>query len=1564
MGGKSKSTTVGYWYKVLYHAGLGAGPIDAFLEFRGGDKPAWRGEQTSSGTISINAPFLWGGEKDQGGIVGDVDLMFGEASQAPNPYLLANLGPQVPAWRGLATLVFKGGKYGAMNPYPQKASYKIRKILKGWDGDVCWYPEKAAIPMTIPPAVALYFAIDLSGSMDEIASNGLSRLTNMKTALSAVLDQLIEAVAAGTEVDLMVVGFGTQPAARQSIRYLGATAGNIAAVKAWVNARTSAFWTYFTAGVMDMPTFFSDASPSAERMAFFLTDGEPSVSDASKTPLQIAQEAGAIVGAAGGRCYGINIDLADTTYTAFVDTTPEDGVPVVSGGDPSAIIGIIRGAIFGGVVGMNPAHALYYARTNSDIGREPIENLNDASYRSAADKLFAEGFGICTKYDPATESLEEFEQRIGKLIGGSVTRSLVDGQYYLDLARSDYVLEQLPILTDDDILQFSEQPSTLDGAINSVSVQYFDVDRKEEIATPPVQALGLIDAFGTIHQVNEYPEVPTASLAVRLADRDVRTTTTPTRALDLTTTRKPYDWRQNQYFRLQAPKRGIADMVCILGELSTGTLRSGAIKFKATQDIYNMSETTFVEVEPGVDTRPSQIPRPIMQQKVFEAPYVEAVQSMTRADLAALPTDVGYLLAVAADPAQSRDYTVTVAPDGVNYVPVATGDWCPTAVVVEGDDLLGHAPLTAFTLSSGQRLDQVELGTAALWGDEICRVDALDVATGAITLGRACADTVPAVHPAGSRIWFYDSAAAASTTEYTEGETVTVKLLTNTGSEQLPPAAAVPLPLEFKARLASPYPPGRFTVNGGYYPASAADTMVIDWVHRDREMQADQLIDTAAPAIGPEAGTTYTVRTYVDGVLYDTQAGVTAGPVSVAPTISGTARIELESERGTLVSWQKHVHELAYSYAGPPSPTTGVALPLTYDELDYNGLLTWNRQGGPLPTPSGAEFDGYQSRLKANASLPAWLSSSTGPLTVHATIAPFQAPPTSSGQAISVCTDDANYRPRLALACMPDSQDATLAQMVAMCYTSAFQTKRLCRREWRYEFRYPELSFGGKAARPQAVCFVDADTVLVTAHYEDTVSLCHRIRLSDGVVTGWFQFPSPYHHIAAIAQRADGTFWCGDYSTGMLLGLDIAASFASNAAVITTAYNCAAIIGFSCIDWVTVGEVEYLLAAEYTTTGSSPYFYVLPASLISNGGTFAVSSRTKRFVCSVRVQGVRQRGGKLYLSMNRLTADSAVVGKIQRYALDLTAADGSPLVAEDTWVGPGQYVEDIDFHPVTGHVWGSTEGCTAVGSDDGWLAYWSSPLDGSAVENTYTLEYNGAGSTRIKINGRLFEDIAWTPTPTPGCLVLGGRPVQAASWQGGYFSGTIRNVVVQENPMSAGEYGLAVSGFYEPNVLTTLTVSLTNPGAEAGDASGWTNEAGVLAVRTTNPLPHSGGYYFYDATSAATLARQRSAIPAAAADVDAGKAWARVRWYQATFSTGDDTSGMGMRFLDGTPAQISQHLAASIKIVPTMAWRYRTFAAAVPALTRNIDALIQMTRVSGTASDGYTDDITLTVYVQ
>lgn len=856
--GKGSKPTIGFWYHVAYHHGLTIGPIDAFLEFRGGDKTAWQGELTASGTININAPMLWGGEKDQGGIVGPVDVMFGEPDQLPNPYLVQAFGNQTAAWRGFTTLAFKGGRYGAMNPYPKPPSYKIRRILQGWDNDTAWYPERAQIR---------------SGAGIPAAFSGWRY---------KVVSTLDATDYSDPSVDDSSWSFGASPFGDGAYNANAAAAG-FSPVAATVIPLENKVWLRTRILLQSVPDAFLFDS--------FVDNGIKCWINGT-----LAVDFSTTLGAAHSEMLPGSLFAVGYNDIAVMGYDDVNGAPA---GDRFYFdLRLVNQA--GSLISANPAHVLYESRTNSDMGRESATSINDASLRVAADKLYAEGFGICPDWDPSSESVEEFEKRICKLIGGSFTRSLEDGQWYLDLARGDYVLADLPILTDDDILDFKEQPAILDNAVNSVSVRYFDPERKETIVTAPTRALGLVAAFGTIHQTTDYRAIPTAELASRIAERDVMASATPKRVFDLVTMRKTYAWRPNQYFRLQAPKRGIADMVCLVGDKQSGTLKSGAIRMRAVQDIYGLPSTGYVQVEPGVDTRPPQTPTPITAERALEAPYVEIAAMLSRADLAALPAEVGYAMAVAVNPGGNLDYTMMVADVSGAYVDAGRGEWCPTAVVVESAGYLD----THFTLAGGARLDAVTVGMGVLWDDEIARVDAIDVGAGTISLGRGCADTVPQPHTPGSRLWIYPAGFVYSATEYTGGEAISVKLLANTGSQQQDLADVAALPIAFVQRQARPYPPGKLTIAGVAYPDAVPDPFTVAWAHRDRILQADQLIDSTMPDVGPEAGVTYTLRVYLDGVLDSTTTGITGTSASPTVTAPGMVRVEVTAVRDGLESWQ------------------------------------------------------------------------------------------------------------------------------------------------------------------------------------------------------------------------------------------------------------------------------------------------------------------------------------------------------------------------------------------------------------------------------------------------------------------------------------------------------------------------------------------------------------------------------------------------------------------------------------------------------------------------------------
>lgn len=854
--GKSKSAVTGKWYLLAFHDLLGL-QADALLELQIEDQTAWQGEVTDNATINVDALNVLGGEQDQGGVQGPMSVMFGAADQLPNAYLSSVFGTRTAAWRGFTTIAWEGGKWGANSPYAHKESFKTRFGIRMWEGG-CWYEPKAMVVISgsaVPDDVLFTSSSSYSSS-----TNGYSHTSSPSVTVAA--DQEFESAVLRGRVD---------PASDPLLsrhRLVNVGDSTILVDTGWYGTE-----------VTDLHTALSDAG-RLDLMG-------PIVGPQSEVPVTMPA-AGTIV--AFENFIVKRNGLINGSTTAFV---------VVPGSDDRAYA-------------MNPVHILYYLQTQPGRGAEPTANMADANLKAAADWYYAQGFGLCGTRKAASVSPADYIRQIEKVAGCAFVRSPVDGKFYVNIANGEYDLDSLPILTDDDVLSFKETPTVLNEAINSVSVKYFDPAKKLTVTTAPVRALALIAAFGERRQTLDYPEIPTAELANRVALRELLGFITPVRKFELDTKTTTNGYLRGQYFRLQLPKRGIADMVCEVGEMEYGKLVSGGNRLIAVQDTIRMPDAAYVGIEHGVDTRPSQTPLPVVNQRLLEAPYLEVCQRLARAELDALPPETGYLVAVATDPGESRDFTLMVAPDGGEYASSGYGDFCPTATLI---DALGYTDTGPLALANAQSLASVQVGDPVLLEDELCRVDAIDAVALTITLGRACADTVPARHAAGARLYFYADHCAYSTTEYTDGELVHSKLLTNTPSQQLPIAAATALDLTFDQRQFRPYPPAKFRVNTEADPSYLHGALTATWVHRDRVLQADQLLDTEAATVGPEAGSTYTMRTYLDGTLDDTQTGITGTSATVTPSGDGRVRIEVESVRDGVTSWQMQAREFDWTAA-------------------------------------------------------------------------------------------------------------------------------------------------------------------------------------------------------------------------------------------------------------------------------------------------------------------------------------------------------------------------------------------------------------------------------------------------------------------------------------------------------------------------------------------------------------------------------------------------------------------------------------------------------------------------
>lgn len=176
MGGKDSSATVeyivGYKYWVGMHMIVCHGPVTAIKQINADDYVAWAGNVTESTQISIDAPNLFVGPAEvenfdpelwkdpdehwetvyssnedvnyaqsDGGIVGDVDIEFGDQDQGRNSYLLEKLGEQaLSAFRGVLGFVLRQ-VYIGNTPYIKPWSFLISNFELTDD----WYPEKKKI---------------------------------------------------------------------------------------------------------------------------------------------------------------------------------------------------------------------------------------------------------------------------------------------------------------------------------------------------------------------------------------------------------------------------------------------------------------------------------------------------------------------------------------------------------------------------------------------------------------------------------------------------------------------------------------------------------------------------------------------------------------------------------------------------------------------------------------------------------------------------------------------------------------------------------------------------------------------------------------------------------------------------------------------------------------------------------------------------------------------------------------------------------------------------------------------------------------------------------------------------------------------------------------------------------------------------------------------------------------------------------------------------------------------------------------------------------------------------
>ncbi|MCP3868317.1 MAG: hypothetical protein GY703_09535 [Gammaproteobacteria bacterium] len=960
MGGSSKKVTVGYRYYLGAHLILCHGPIDFLRRIDVDGRTAWEGNY-AGGRINLDAQNLFGGDSREGGVSGPLDFETGSATQTANDYLQSRLG-NVPAFRGVAGIVLRQ-VYMGLNPYLKPWSFRAQRIHTRQDGIDQWYDAKAQIGDLLVEPLALYLSLDFSTSMDDLAGNGKSRFENMQTSVVGLLDYIDEMIqygSAGT-VDIMIVGFGSPPSSRTSILRRDVDATDIGALKSWVNGASTSYTTYFTAGVIDAPGFFSGAPTDAVRQLVFITDGEPHDLGAS-TRTEIAEEAAAVLaGISDLSSYGINIDLEDTTWTAYLDNTPLDGVPVVSGSDTEALTGIIVG-LMSGQLNMNPAHIIRECLTDPDWGLGYAEgDIDDTAFQAAADTLYSEGMGMSLLWDQQI-SIEDFVLDVIRHIDAALYLDRATGLFVLRLIRDDYVAASLAVLDVSNVERIDgltrPEPEEL---VNQVTVRFWDPATGNNASisvqdTADIQMRGIV-----VDRTVDYPGFTSINIAARVAARDLRALSIPLVSCTLYASQAAADLDIGDAFKLDWPDYELDNLVMRVTGMALGDGRSTRMQIQCVQDVFALPAEAALETPDSGWTDPTNPPTASPFRVVTEAPYYQLVQLMgqqeadSRLDYNPL---AGWLTVAAQRPSDDALNADVWVDAGGGYEAAAVADFAPSAVLSAA---VGYAD-TAWTIEDGDGLDGVTVGTHAIIGTELVRIDA--VSDSALTVGRGVLDTVPTAHSAADNILFWDEYMVSDETEYADAESVGVKLLTITGQGALGINDAPADTLVMDQRAHRPYPPGNLKINASRYPDFIApDDVALTWSHRDRTQQTATPIDQTTGNIGPETNVEYTLKIYgEDGSLIRTETALTGTAYDYTAAQEGIdtpalPALEIEhsitnpdAETGDTTGWTAEtsygltvkttgVHSGSYSFVGGNnSGTSAYTTMSSVIDLDADGV--------------------------------------------------------------------------------------------------------------------------------------------------------------------------------------------------------------------------------------------------------------------------------------------------------------------------------------------------------------------------------------------------------------------------------------------------------------------------------------------------------------------------------------------------------------------------------------------------------------------------------------------------
>lgn len=839
---------------------------------------------STGGRITINSPNLFGGDSGEGGITGAVDFLPGGPTQTKNDYLLSQLGDPLPAFRGVSSFVLRQ-VYLSNNPYLKPWAFGLSRIHIRQDGLAQWNDANAEIDTTFDGTLGTLL----------VADTGISSLGAGPTFDTA---QKVEIHNLATTDVIVVTLLGTDgifPAG--SAFPSGPTWGASFAVS---DANTKALINQFigVAGVSSTTQALAGAALKGQQFTF-------------------------------------------TGHTDYAIWIPFSGDVTQTRGGVSASVSIKQA-----LRDMNPAHILRECLTDPDWGMGYNEaDIDDTSFTAAAATLVTEQMGMSLLWDTQTD-IQEFITTVLTHIDGTCFVDRRSGLFVLKLIRNDYVLADLLELTENDIDQIQDFKRPQVGElVTSVTVQYWD-NFSDTQGSVTVQDIALEQQQqAIINTTVQYPGFSNITLATRIAQRDLRSLSSQLASCTVYTDRTAKGLQVGSVFKLTFADYNLAAVPMRVNGIGYGDGKINRIRITCMEDVFSLDTALFIVKPQPVWVDPNGPAKIAKNQIAFEVPYYVLVRQTSQTTIdneLVTESSLGFAGVAIGRPIDGVINAPLYTDAGTGYVQLAVADFCPTGTIVEAMDRVQ-------TVVDIQGTDEISLVTTGGWcqvDNEIMRIDA--ISSTSMTVARGCMDTLPAMHTALSEIYFWSVGNGSDPTQYTDSESLNLKVTPKTGSDIIDVTAATPMNLVMHSRAIRPYPPGNLKLNGSYFPAQVMGDIVLTWAHRDRTQQTGgTLLSFTDSSVGPETGVTYTLKVYNGAnTLVRTVSGIT-GTTTTYTTAFELAdggpftnfRMTLAAERGAFESFQ--IYDLSLSRSAT-LPATGVFIPDSDPVAKDPHIIGWN----------------------------------------------------------------------------------------------------------------------------------------------------------------------------------------------------------------------------------------------------------------------------------------------------------------------------------------------------------------------------------------------------------------------------------------------------------------------------------------------------------------------------------------------------------------------------------------------------------------------------------------------